>query len=224
VIHDATLERTTTGKGRVAHRTLHELKTLSLKDTDGKVTDFRIPTLDEVLQWARGKTVLVLDQKDVTLEERVKKIEEYRAESYAVVIVYSYEDARRCYETNNNIMMEVMIPNRKKFAEFDKTGIPWNNVVAFVGHNPPKDVELIQMIHAKRACCIAGTSKNLDRQLVAQHGSGVSAIEQAYRTLLGKGIDLIETDLPVELGRLLYSDKRIPASKSQFFRARPSSR
>jgi glycerophosphoryl diester phosphodiesterase len=95
VHHDPTLERTTTGQGRVAERTLQELRELRLKDSEGAVTEFRIPTLDEVLQWARGKTVLVLDQKDVPVEARVRKIEEHRAEAYAMLIVYSYADARK---------------------------------------------------------------------------------------------------------------------------------
>lgn len=42
-------------------------------------------------------------------------------------------------------------------------------------------------------------------------------IEQAYRDLPQSGIDLIETDIPVEVGRLLYRESTIPASKLQFF-------
>jgi len=45
VIHDLTLERTTTGKGNVADWTLDSLKTLYLKDATGVVTQGRIPTL-----------------------------------------------------------------------------------------------------------------------------------------------------------------------------------
>ena len=159
--------------------------------------------------------------KDVTLEERVRKIGEFRAESYAMVIVYSYQDAQRCYELNKNIMMEVMIPNRRKFAEFEKANIPWNNVVAFVGHTPPEDLELTKMIHAKGVCCMVGTSRNLDRQLVAHRENEISDTEQAYRTLLRNGADLIETDLPIDVGKLLFSEIAIPSRKSRFFRLRP---
>ena len=222
VHHDPTLERTTTGKGRVAEWTLEELKKLCLKDSEGAVTEFQIPTLEEVLQWARGKTVLVLDQKDVPVEARVKKIEQQRAEAYAMLIVYSYTDVRKCYELNKNIMMEVMIPNRKKFEEFDKTGVPWSNIVAFVGHTPPTDMELIERIHAKGTCCIAGTSRNLDRRLNVHREGGAAAIKQDYRTLLRNGVDLIETDLPGKVGSLLYGQSAVPASKSQFFQMWPS--
>ena len=215
--HDPTLERTTTGHGRVADWTLAKLKELRLKDAGGTVTEFPIPTLDEALRWARGKTVLVLDQKDVPVEARVSKIEEHRAEAYAMLIVYSYRDARKCYDLNKNITMEVMIPNRAKFDEFDKLGVPWTNIVAFVGHAPPEDVELLRMIHAKGTCCMAGTSRNLDRELLVSRADDVGELEPRYRTLLQDGVDLIETDLPGDVGNLLYRDTAIPASKSRFF-------
>ena len=217
VHHDATLERTTTGEGRLEDMTLRELKELRLKDTEGIVTDFQIPTLDEVLQWARGKTVLVLDQKDVPVEARVRKIEEHRAEAYAMLIVYSYVQAKKCYELNENIMMEVMVPTRERFVAFDKAGIPWENIIAFVGHTPPEDADLLQMIHGKRTCCMAGTSRNLDREFHVNCASGAESIEQHYRALLQRGIDVIETDMPREVGKLLYSESTVPGSKSQFF-------
>lgn len=220
VHHDPTLDRTTTGKGPVAQRTLQELKQLRLKDTEGTVTEYDVPTLDEVLRWARGKTILVLDQKDVPPLERVRKIEEHGAEAYAMLIVYNFKDVRKCYEMNQHVMMEVMIPTREKFDEFDKTGVPWSNIVAFVGHTPPKDKELLRMIHAKGVCCIAGTSRNLDRELADRGADDTSTIEQDYRALLESGVDLIETDLPREVGRLLYGESAVPASKSRFFQSR----
>ena len=217
VHHDATLDRTTTGKGLVAELTLRELKELHLKDTEGLVTEFQIPTLDEVLRWVRGKTILVLDQKDVPVEVRVRKIEEHRAEAYVILIVYSFKDAMKCYKLNKNIMMEVMIPNSEKFYEFDETGIPWSNIIAFVGHTPPEDKKLLQMIHAKGTCCMAGTSRNLDREYIVSRTSSTAPVEENYRDLLRCGVDVIETDLPREVGKLLYSQSAIPASKSQFF-------
>lgn len=217
VHHDATLERTTTGKGRVAEMTVRELKRLSLKDAEGAVTGFQIPTLDEVIEWARGKTVLVLDQKDVPVEARIRKIEEHRAEAYVIPIVYSFEDVVKCYETNKNIMMEVMIPDVAKFREFEKTGIPWSNIVAFVGHSRPQDEKLLRMIHSKGACCIAGTSRNLDRDLMGRAGEA-EAVKQRYSDLLQRGVDIIETDLPVEVGELLYGRAAVSASRSKFLR------
>src|SRR5207249_607301 len=123
VHHDPSLERITTGKGLVVDHTLAELKQLRLKDIAGNVTEHQIPTLDEVLAWARGKAILMLDQKDVPIAARVKKIEEHKAEAYAMLIAYTFKDVQACYAANPNIMMEVMIPSREKMAEFDKLGV-----------------------------------------------------------------------------------------------------
>ena len=174
--HDASLERTSTGKGLVAERTLAELKQLRLKDNEGHVTEFQIPTLDEALEWARGKTILVLDQKDVPVAVRVAKIKEHKAEAYAMVIVFSFKDAQACYAMNPNVMMEVMLPSREKVPDFDRTGVPWRNAVAFVGHTPPQDATLYELIHGKGACCMVGTSRNLDRQLVGKQATDIKRL------------------------------------------------
>jgi len=202
--HDATLDRTTTGSGRVADHTLAELKSLFLKDINGNVTDCRIPTLDEVITWARGKTILVLDQKDVPLQVRVQKVVDHRAQGFVMLIVGSVSDAQTCHQLDKNICMEVMMGDQGTFQAFDKSGVPWRNIIAFVGHNPPKDKELLMMIHAKGARCMAGTSRNLDQQLVIDAARQPAELQSRYRDLLETGVDVIETDRPLEVGAMLF--------------------
>ena len=213
--HDPTLERTTTGKGKVADLTLAELKQLRLKDAEGNVTTNQIPTLDEALEWARGRTILVLDQKDVPVTMRVRKIAEHRAEAYALVIVNSFKDAQACQALNTNVMMEVMIPNLAKAREFDALGIPWRNVVAFVGHVPPEDAALYEYIHRKGASCMIGTSRNLDRKVLTGDVADIGVLEPDYRAFLRRGADVIETDIPVPLGKLLQGIVPVAASKRE---------
>ncbi len=68
LMHDATIDRTTNGTGRVADYTLAELQQFRLKDRDGNLTEFRIPTLEEAIRWSQGKTILNLDIKGCPLE------------------------------------------------------------------------------------------------------------------------------------------------------------
>lgn len=218
LFHDDTLERTSTGAGRVIDFTLAELKQLRLKDTAGSTTSFQIATLDEAIEWARGKTVLVLDQKDVTAIERAEIVTRHKAEAHVMLIVTGFKDAAAVHKLNPNIVMEVMIPNVAKAAAFDQTGIPWRNVVAFVGHTPPEDTALYAYIHGKGTCCMIGTSRNLDRKIIQGEVADIRELEPAYTAFLRRGADIIETDIPVLLGPLLQSSA--PAVKRPFFELR----
>jgi glycerophosphoryl diester phosphodiesterase len=62
VIHDATLERTTTGRGAVGDATLAQLRTLHLKARDGGVTADTVPPLAEVLDLAAPSAAEVLPE------------------------------------------------------------------------------------------------------------------------------------------------------------------
>jgi glycerophosphoryl diester phosphodiesterase len=216
--HDPTLERTTSGTDRIADHTLAELKQLRLKDLDGNLTECRMATLDETLEWARGKTILVLDNKEVPIADLVRKIEEHHAEACAMLMTYNLEAIKQCHALNQNIMMEIMVANRKQLAAFDKTGVPWRNVIAFVGHTPPQEAGLCDEIHAKGARCMAGTSRNIDLRFLKGQAPRMEVLEPDYRSLLKLGVDVIETDIPRQVGPLLYAGGPVPASKAKYFR------
>lgn len=62
LMHDSKLNRTTTGKGRVADWTLDSIKTLKLKNGCAIKTIYTVPTLEEVLLLAKGRVMLNLDK------------------------------------------------------------------------------------------------------------------------------------------------------------------
>jgi glycerophosphoryl diester phosphodiesterase len=62
IIHDTTLNRSTTGQGRVADFTLEELRKVRLRDGVGTPTAELIPTLEEALNVVRGRAVINLDK------------------------------------------------------------------------------------------------------------------------------------------------------------------
>ncbi len=215
--HDDTLDRTTTGTGRVVDKTLAELKALRLRDSDGKVTDFVMPTLGEALEWARGKAILVLDQKDASTEVRRQQIEAHGAEGYAMMIVGGFGEVKATYEKNPNIMMEIFIGNRSKFEQFQKLGVPWSNVIPFIGHAMPEDITIIQDIHEQGASCMLGTSRNHDRDFLRQGEGAAGKMKPVYEALLSTGVDILETDIPTHLSRMLNDACPIPEDKAKFF-------
>ncbi len=70
VLHDATLDRTTTGRGPVREATSAALASLRLRTRDGHVTDERIPTLAQVLDLAAPARVAILPEIKVAADGR----------------------------------------------------------------------------------------------------------------------------------------------------------
>lgn len=217
LMHDATLNRTSNGNGKVSDYTLEEIRKLKLKDTKGNITEESIPTLDEALEWAKGKTILIVDMKDVPVDARVRKIREHHAQANAMVMVYSFADAKRCYELDNSIMMEVFIPDIAAAVKFDETGVPWSNIVAFVTHVEPKDKAVFKYIHDKGAMCIRGSSRTIDKDFMDGKISDSNVLNAKYRQLINDGADIIEADLGVEAGKAIEKLQAVRSSKRKSF-------
>ncbi len=76
LMHDPTLNRTTTGKGLVKDHTLKEIKELYLKEGTGHKTEFKVPTLKEALLAAKGKVLLNLDKSYEYFDDVLPILEE----------------------------------------------------------------------------------------------------------------------------------------------------
>lgn len=217
LMHDATLERTSNGTGKVSDHTLAEIRQLKLKDTEGNLTGERIPTLDEAIEWAKGRTIIMIDEKDVSTDVRVRKIREHKAQANALVMAYKLEDAKRCYQLDPTIMMEAAFIHDLNDAEaFDKSGVPWKNVVVFVTHTEPKDKAIFDYVHRKGAMCIRGSSRTIDKEFTDGKLSA-ETLSQRYRQLIRDGSDIIEADLGIEAGEGISSIQKIKSSKQKYF-------
>lgn len=100
VIHDPTLDRTTTGTGPVRERTLAELQALRLKDKGGAVIEEGVPTLEQVVMLAAaGKRQMLLEIKVDERRQRYPGIEEkvfaildrHRFTPFAIVMAFEAE-------------------------------------------------------------------------------------------------------------------------------------
>lgn len=69
LMHDATLDRTSTGTGMIADTTLAYIKTLKLRNGCNIRTKHNVPTLREALKLAKGRVILNLDKADRYFEQ-----------------------------------------------------------------------------------------------------------------------------------------------------------
>jgi glycerophosphoryl diester phosphodiesterase len=212
LMHDATLERTTTGKGKVADYTWAELKELKLKDSKGNVTTYGIPTLEEALTWAKGKTILNLDKKDVPLPMLAAKLREWGADSQVMLTVHNAEQARFYYNDNNQRMFSAFIKNKKELEEYEKAGIPWAQIMAYVGPtNSTESKEMCDLLHARGVMCMISAAPSYDKLPDA------TARQVAYREIIQAGADVIESDRPIEAATALQPLIPPQSSKQRFF-------
>lgn len=69
LMHDNTLDRTTTGKGKISEWTLDSIRTLFLKNGASLRTKHRVPTLEEALLAAKGRVMVNLDKAYPVFDE-----------------------------------------------------------------------------------------------------------------------------------------------------------
>ncbi len=187
MMHDNTLDRTTTGSGKIGNYTLAELKELSLKDNNGTVTDYKISTLVEVLEWARNRAVVELDiKRSISPQEIVNIIEEKNATQYTVVITYNLPAAQRYHELNPNLVISASARGVEGTQCLLNSGINPRCLVAFTGVYEP-DAAVYQLLHENGIMAILGTMGNLDRK-AAKKGVAV------YEKLVSNGADILATD------------------------------
>lgn len=193
LMHDATLDRTTNGTGKLSDYTLEEVRKLRLKDSEGNLTEYGIPTLQEVIEWAKGKTVVILDKKDVPLEMTAEVIRKNNAESHVMITVHTAEQAKFYYEDNPKVMFEAFVRSKEALHSYEKAGIPWSQIMAYVGpENTPEARELCEMLHERGAMCMISAAPKYDK---------LDSLERtkAYLEIYNSGVDIIESDRPIEV-------------------------
>ncbi len=194
VIHDPTLDRTTTGTGPVRERALAELKALRLRDRTGDVTGETIPTLDEmVMIAARGKRRMLLEIKVDERRQRYPGIEEkvlavldrHGMAGSTVVMAFEPETWRRVRELRPDIMAGALYSPRtlesrgstmaREMAEARGVG------VGFVGlHQALVDADSVSAARTARLLLGVWTVNEPD----------------ALRRFIDLGVDIVITDRP----------------------------
>lgn len=194
LMHDATLDRTTTASGKVADYTWEELKSVKLKDLNGATTSFSIPTLSETMEWARGKTVLNLDHKDVPFEKIADLIEAHKASFYVMLTVHSPEHARFYLNRFPDAMFSAHIKDPETFLLYEEANIPWSQMIAYIGSlNVPQNQTMLNLLQNKGVKVMVSTSPSADKLPTKEERA------QAYREFLATGPDILESDFPLEV-------------------------
>ena len=212
LMHNATLEQTTNGTGKLSDYTWAELQQFRLKDIEGKVTNFTIPSLEAVIEWARGKTILNLDIKDVPPEMYVEIIKRLKAEAFVMLTVHNPEQAMYYYREMPSITFSAHVLTKEAFEAYDRAGFPWKQSIAYIGPSvKPENRELYDLIHSRGATCMISAAPTYDKLQDAAER------RQAYMDVFNDGADILESDLPIEVAEAVKSLLPEKSKKKKYF-------
>lgn len=198
LLHDAALERTTNGTGKLSDYTYKEVKKLRLKDREGNLTKYRVSKFEDVIKWARGKTVLNLDKKDVPFEMIAEIIQKHNANSFIMLTVHSPEEAQFYLDRDPKAMFSAHIKDVKTFDAYKNAGIPFGQMIAYIGPKiGEQNSELYELLHAEDVMCMISAAPTYDKLESAE------ARLDAYRKVFEDGASILESDNPIEASKAL---------------------
>jgi glycerophosphoryl diester phosphodiesterase len=183
VIHDPTLERTTNGQGFVSAHTLEQLRQLDAGSWfDPSFKDCRIPTLIEVLDWARGRTKVVIEIKQGPIfypnieELLIATLDRAGMRGDVLVISFDHHSVRKLKGLAPDIVTGVLYAGRC--------------------------IDPVALARAANADGLMPYWALLTKEEVdAAHAAGLfiapwGGPEQEYRFILATGVDAVAADFP----------------------------
>lgn len=197
LMHDDQLNRTTTGKGNISDYDYEDLKQYNLVDDYKKSTHFKIPSLEDVLLFAKEKgAVLMLDfKKSTSYKDVISLIRKTTTQNNVVLISYNQNQAEKLHRLAPEMMLSVSIRNQEEFKRHLEKGIPNDKMIAFVGVREPSK-EHYDFLHQKGIMTILGTLGNLDKR-AATRGN------QTYKQFFENGADILSSDRAVESQKVI---------------------
>ena len=230
LMHDLTIDRTTTGKGRVADYTYEELQQFCLVDRDRNVTPYKIPRLKDLLEWGKDKVVFNFDNKYIntrgvsdevrraSLDYYIKQLQpggDWSMYHNIMLSVRSVEEALYYWEHGiRNVMFCVEISSMEHFRAYDASPIPWKYIMAYIRLAVNPDLQPVyDLLHAEGVMTMTSITGSSDK-VKNPYDRRV-----AYLRELVAEPDIIETDYPSEFIGLPWSRDAIHALQEAAMRS-----
>lgn len=187
VMHDTTVDRTTNGSGSVGDMTLSEIRELRLKDSEGQLTSFRVPTLEEALAWGKGRAILTLDIKSgVDPDLLVGVVRRLEAETYVTLIVYTIEDAELYSSMAPGWVIAATATSVEAARDLLSLQTPHSDWNVFTGVGRIRN-DVLDVLRNAGVRSIMGTFGEIDQRAEAE-GPDV------YLPLIDAGVGMLATD------------------------------
>lgn len=214
LLHDKTIDRTTTGKGKPEDYTLAELRQFRLRNGAGHKTDHVIPTFEEVMTLCKGKILVNVDkgydyfkdayailEKTGTVQQCIMKAglpyEQVRKENGEVLEKMIFMPVINLHKDGAETIIDGYMKNLKPVAYelvFDNDGEEVQRLIKKVRDSGAK-----VFINSLWAELCGG---HYDDRAVEQNEP-----DESWGWIIGQGVKLIQTDRPQQLLKYLRERK-----------------
>ena len=214
LLHDKTIDRTTTGKGNPEDHTLAELRQFRLRNGAGHKTDHVIPTFEEVMTLCKGKILVNVDkgydyfkdayailEKTGTVQQCIMKAglpyEQVRKENGEVLEKMIFMPVINLHKDGAETIIDGYMKNLKPVAYelvFDNDGEEVQRLIKKVRDSGAKI-----FINSLWAELCGG---HYDDRAVEQNEP-----DESWGWIIGQGVKLIQTDRPQQLLKYLRERK-----------------
>lgn len=196
LLHDETLDRTTSGLGKINERTDAELKSLKLKTKVGFNSNESIPTFEEALNFIRTRNInLMLDIKEPLHRMALELVAKYKLESRVLVLTFKKEYTQLVAENYSQVLLSALIETEDDFNHFKTLPHQANKRVAYI--NSKTSVDLITRLREEKILIMADVSEDL------RH-SGKPLEAEAYKSKAQQQqLNILISDFPIEARQAL---------------------
>ncbi|NIF06534.1 glycerophosphodiester phosphodiesterase family protein [Chryseobacterium sp. Tr-659] len=220
VMHDKKLDRTTNGSGEISQTNLADIRSLILKNGAGMATREKVPTLEEVLNFIKGKRIMLNLDKGWDFIDEVRVLTEKTGTTEQIILKGNKKASELKKEVGNKldhiIYMPMVWPEDYSIYKRDEVLNPKQYIKEFAAtFNPPayeviikddtsKADELLQLIRKHNAMIWINA---LWPELCAGHDDdkAIDNPEEHWGWMIRKGAGIIQTDRPAALIQYLKS-------------------
>lgn len=195
LMHDSSINRTTTGNGAVEDLTLEEIRKYKLKAPYGRISEETVPTFEEFLKVTKGKIMIDVDMKTDNVKGILKVVNALGMEKEVFYFDNDYDQLDLIKELDESAQL---MPRAYSLQMTDSAIVKFAPPVVHIDSkfNTKEVGELLKKNKSRVWINTLG-----EKDAFIRYGNG----EEVIQELIKHGVNVIQTDEPEMLLELLRS-------------------